>query len=69
MDRIFRIVDLQTEYMNQPLGMDVSRPRFSWKLEGPAGTVQQTCRLRVFRGGEPLWDSGILESDCSTGVP
>ena len=24
MDRIFRIVDLQTEYMNQPLGMDVS---------------------------------------------
>ena len=64
------MMNLQTESMNQPLGMDVPCPRFSWKLEGPEGTVQQSCRLLVFRGDEPepLWDSGILESACSTGI-
>ena len=70
MNRIFRIVNLQTEYMNHPLGLDVPRPRFSWKLDGPEGTVQQSFRLRVFREGEKelLWDSCVLESACSTGI-
>jgi alpha-L-rhamnosidase len=70
MNQTFRIVNLQTEYMNHPLGLNVPRPRFSWKLEGPEGTAQQSCRLRVFRGSErePLWDSGVLESACSTGI-
>ena len=70
MSQNFRVVSLQTEYMNRPLGMDVVRPRFSWKLEGPEGTTQKTCRLRVAREreAEPLWDSGILDSSRSIGI-
>ena len=65
------ILRLQTEYMTQPLGMDVPCPRFSWILEAPDGTRQADCRLRVFRGKEttPLWDSGLLDTDCSLGIP
>lgn len=70
MKQTLRIVDLRTEYMTRPLGMDVPRPRFSWRLEGPEGTVQRTCRVRVARDGasEPLWDSGLLESASSLGL-
>ena len=28
-----RIVRMRTEYLERPLGIDVERPRFSWKLD------------------------------------
>lgn len=70
MNQPLRIVNLRTEYLTRPLGLDVPRPRFSWELEGPEGTVQRGCRLRVFREAErePVWDSGFLDSPCSTGI-
>lgn len=70
MNQKLRIVDLRTEYMTRPLGLDVPRPRFSWKLEGPEGTIQQSCRVCVAREGSsgPLWDSGLLDTSCSLGI-
>ena len=70
MNQTFRVTDLRTEYMTQPLGMDVACPRFSWKLEGPDSTRQQACRLQVVReeDAETLWDSGWAASSDSGGI-
>jgi alpha-L-rhamnosidase len=72
-----RIVDLRCEYLRDPLGLDVLKPRLSWRLE-PADTesrgLRQTAyRIRVSRdrarlesGQADLWDSGVVESDSTT---
>ncbi|MCF7707635.1 MAG: glycoside hydrolase family 78 protein [Verrucomicrobia bacterium] len=72
-----RPVDLRCEYLIEPLGIDVKRPRLSWALssadKGARGLRQTSYRIEVassmedLRGGEAdLWDSGIVESDDST---
>ena len=70
----FRIVDLQTEYMPTPIGLDVSNPRFSWKMESDRYDRRQASyRILVTESGTDnrVWDSGsdgVLPSDVSVGV-
>jgi len=46
-----------------------TRPEFSWIVGGDeAGDVQTAYRLRVTSGGEPVWDSGKVESARSVAV-
>ncbi|MHB0864974.1 glycoside hydrolase family 78 protein [Paenibacillus sp. SEL3] len=64
-----KIVDLRTEYRKNPVGLDVRKPRFSWKLVSEEQNVQQTAyRIQVTTDGNSIWDTGKLESDTSIHV-
>ncbi|ULQ55668.1 glycoside hydrolase family 78 protein [Flavihumibacter rivuli] len=63
-------VALQCEYLNNPLGIDASKPRLAWKLsDDRAGAVQAAYQIMVARdslelvkGKSPLWNSGKVVS-------
>src|SRR5262249_57399684 len=74
-----RAVDLCCEYLAEPLGLDVPRPRLSWRLEaadpGALGLRQTGYRLLVAssralldQGKGDRWDSGEVASDRSVHV-
>lgn len=66
---MLRPVDLRCEYRTDPLGIDVRRPRFSWRLEGDGS---RQAAFRVACGSRPgrsdLWDSGRVLSDRTTHI-
>src|SRR5262249_43407764 len=72
-----QVVDLRCEYKINPLGIDSSAPRLSWRLEGPGRGIAQTAfQIRVaeseaaLHSGKPLlWDSGEIRSSDSVQVP
>jgi alpha-L-rhamnosidase len=63
-------VDLRCEYLTNPLGLDVPRPRLTWRLhDDRRGAVQaayqltvSTDSLAVARGGTAVWTSGKVPS-------
>lgn len=64
------ISQLRTEYLVDPIGIGVRRPRLSWTLESPArGAVQAARRIVASSSAEllseqrgDLWDTGWVES-------
>ena len=71
---VIRPVSLRCEYLNNPLGVDVSQPRLSWKLESTPtaqrGQMQSAYRILVAESKAALaaergdlWDSGKIASD------
>ncbi len=70
--RFLRLVDLRVDYLVEPLGTEVRRPRLSWRLESDGrGVMQQSYRIRAAASPEALaasdallWDSGPIESDA-----
>src|SRR5215216_255386 len=58
------IDNLQVEYTDKPLGIDVQIPRFSWQMKAPAGArgyVQLSYQLEVKDGeGKIVWNSGKI---------
>ncbi len=70
---------LRCEHLQNPLGIDVLRPRLSWQLRANAddpGQYQTARRILVASSREKLqknqgdlWDSGIIQSDTSVLVP
>lgn len=57
---------LRCEYAEHPLGIDVPRPRFSWRLQSDRPGARQTAyQILAASSGETLWDSGKIESDQS----
>ena len=59
------LYDLTVEYKTEPLGLDDTHPRFSWKLRTEKkNTLQAAYRLTVTGGGE-TWDTGRVESERS----
>ena len=50
-----RAIRLRTEYLNDPVGIDVRKPRLMWNCEGG---VKQTAYRIVTEN----WDSGRVES-------
>ncbi len=71
-----RVVGLQVECLDTPLGLETLRPRLSWRLESARrGAGQSAYRVRVGSseaavagGGADLWDSGKVDSDQSFDV-
>lgn len=74
-----RVVDPRCEYLREPLGIDVPRPRLSWRLEtadaSKRGTRQAGWRILVSASPEALsrdqgdlWDSGDAASSRTTHV-
>lgn len=61
-----KITDLRVEYRKDPIGMDLLKPRFSWKLESEkANTMQTAYQIQVVSEGQMIWDSGCQRSDQS----
>jgi len=69
----FQVVDLKTEYLSNPLGIDVAKPRFSWRQsDGQKGARQTAYRIMVgtdsvalTREQGMLWNTGWVNSDQS----
>jgi alpha-L-rhamnosidase len=65
------IKDLSIEHKKNPVGIDVSLPRFSWKLDGSIRNLVQTAySIKVateekFSPGSIVWESGKVQSDQS----
>ncbi len=77
MNSSIEVSHLRTEYMTNPLGIDVARPRLSWQLHSDRRGARQTAyRILaaatedslVETGHDLLWDSGKVPSDQSTHV-
>ncbi len=63
------LTGLRVEYLTNPLGIDVARPRLSWRITTTErNTVQAAYQVQVSRNGKPLWDSGRINSDSSVFV-
>ncbi len=70
------ITNLRCEYLENPLGIDVSNPRLSWILESAKrGQMQKAYQVLVASTQEnltnnigDLWDSGKIDSDQSVHV-
>jgi len=70
------LTELKTEYTDHPLGIDVMRPRLSWKLESDErGQYQTAYKVQVATSEEKLradapdmWDTGKVESGQSVNV-
>ncbi|PMC34694.1 alfa-L-rhamnosidase [Bacillus sp. UMB0899] len=61
-----KVTELKIEYRENPIGLDVVKPRFSWKLVSKEQNVlQEAYRIVVSKGGVDLWDTGINESSNS----
>ena len=69
-------VELRCEYLHQPLGIDVSAPRFSWQSDSSERNwAQSAYELLVAskpellaEGTADVWDSGRVRSDSSVGI-
>ncbi len=64
------IINLQTEFTKNPLGMDVTTPRFSWQMKSdlPAD-YQRAYHLTVTdESGKTVWDSGKQKEDQSINI-
>lgn len=61
-----KIAGLRVEYRENPIGLDILKPRFSWKIEsGQTGTVQTGYQVQVISEGKMIWDSDRRESEQS----
>ena len=65
------VKDLTCEYKENPIWIDTSKPRFSWKVIGAGNNVMQNAySIRVatdgkFSSGKIVWQSGKTESEES----
>lgn len=55
-----KAIDLKTEYLIDPIGIDIQKPRLMWTCEG--GTVQAAYRVAASSDGAVVWDSGKVAS-------
>ncbi|HEY0654960.1 MAG TPA: glycoside hydrolase family 78 protein [Chryseosolibacter sp.] len=64
-----KIIDPKVENATNPIGLDVTKPVFSWKLQSEKrNTTQSAYEIKVFRDGsgkDPLWTTGKVNSDQS----
>jgi alpha-L-rhamnosidase len=66
---MFHIKDLRCEYKENPIGLDVTHPRVSWRLESDErAIVQAAYQIEVATDmafKSLIWESGRVESDQS----
>lgn len=53
--------DLQTEYLTDPLGIDMQYPSFTWKVIG--AELQKAYQIIAEREGQVIYDSGKIYSE------
>lgn len=65
-----KIYDFKIEHRNEPIGLSVKVPRFSWKIESEeANTIQKAYHIRILCDDRLVWDSKKIYSDQSVLVP
>lgn len=63
---MLKLKDFIIEYLDNPMGIDVERPRFSWKLASDKkDIVQKTYHIVVKNKEKEVWNSGVIESEQS----
>lgn len=69
---MLQVALLKCEYRNNPVGLGVGTPRFSWQLRSDAVyVIQRAYRIQVssslteFDENKLVWDTGVVESDRS----
>ncbi len=70
------IINLRTDYQENPVGIETEVPRFSWQMETDRyGARQESYRIVAaatendLKSGNYLWDSGETLSDISVSIP
>ncbi len=61
-----KAIRLRTEYLNNPLGLGITNPRFSWNCEG--GVKQTAYQIIAKRNGKTVWNSGKVPSNAMTHI-
>lgn len=61
-----KAINLKTEYLTNPIGIDIKEPRLSWNCEG--GLKQTAYRIIATTSKETVWDSGKVSSSQMTGI-
>src|SRR4030095_6392715 len=72
-----QVKNLLCENLVNPIGLDITQPRFSWQLISDERNMMQTAYESRFanalsglaRGGGDFWSSGKVNSDQSVHVP
>lgn len=70
------IDELTVEYLDTPIGMDIRKPRFSWKIISEERDVMQVAyqivvsdnKKKIGDGTNILWDSGIIHNDQTLNI-
>ncbi len=60
-----KAIRLRTEYLKNPLGIDIQHPRLHWNCEGG---VKQSAYQVICRNESVVWDSGKVESSSMQAV-
>lgn len=76
-DSTVEVKNLRLEMKENPLGINVMQPRFSWQIASGKPDLKQTAyQIQVAASPEQLesgdgllWDSGVVRSDESVLVP
>lgn len=64
---MIKAINLKKEYLQNPLGIDIVRPRFMWNVDG---AVKQTAYQIIAKvNGKTVWNSGKVESSAMTHIP
>ncbi|MHA4896301.1 family 78 glycoside hydrolase catalytic domain [Pedobacter sp. PWIIR3] len=68
----FEVKELKTDYQSTPLGMDVTKPVFSWQMSAAPhlrSQIQTGYQISVTdEGGRLVWDSKKISSNASIGI-
>lgn len=62
-----KAINLKTEYLKNPVGIDISRPRLFWNCEG--GVAQTAYQIVAKADGDTVVDTGKVMSSQMIGVP
>ena len=63
-----KAVRLRTEYLKNPVGIDITNPRFSWNCED--GKKQEAYEIRVMDDmGKVIWSTGKVDSEKMHLIP
>lgn len=61
-----KAIHLRTEYLKNPMGIDIERPRLFWTCEG--GRKQTAYQIIAKCGSKIVWDSGKVASSRMTHI-
>lgn len=61
-----KAIRLRTEYLENPVGIDILQPRLYWNCEG--GTKQTAYQIIAKSGGKVVWNTGKISSSRMTHI-
>lgn len=72
-----KVTGLTCDYETNPIGIDALTPQFSWQIESTSrNIIQFAYQIMIATSAEELannkadiWDSGMVKSSISTGIP